>query len=85
MAGAALTRDRGGGLLRSEGALTLDGLDAGDVELERPQLLEALGVAEALLEADAEELLAGLAPPDLELFITEIADLFEFHCLFLDY
>ena len=70
------------GLFGCERALPLDGLDAGDVELESPELLDAFDIAEALLEADAEELLAGLGLLAGELFVIEVANLFEIHCLF---
>src|SRR5207248_7022762 len=73
-----------GGLLCRESALTLNGLDAGDIQLECPQLLETLDVAEALLEADAEELFGGFHLLALELVVTEVANLFDFHCLFLE-
>ena len=46
--------------LRGQRALTCDRLDARDVLLQRAQFLDAVGVAEALLEAQAEELLGGL-------------------------
>jgi hypothetical protein len=68
-----------GGLLGGERALAGDGLDAGDVELQHAQLLDAFLVAQALLEAEAEELLGGLRLLALQLFVTEVADLFEFH------
>ncbi|MGH9596335.1 MAG: hypothetical protein ACRD3K_06010, partial [Edaphobacter sp.] len=73
-----------GGLLGGQRALPLDGLNASDVQFESAQLLEALDVTEALLEADAEELFGRLRLLALELIVTEIADLFKFHCLFLN-
>src|ERR1700750_2509051 len=48
------------------------------------QRLDALDVTEALLEADAEELFGGLQLLALELVVTEVANLFDFHCIFLE-
>jgi len=45
---------------RGQSALAGHGLDAGDVELQCAQLLDALIVAKALLEAQTKELLGGL-------------------------
>ena len=81
-AGAAVLTAAVRGALCGQRAFARNGLDAGDVQLQPAQLLDALVVAQALLEAQAEELLGGLGLLARQLFIGKVADLFEFHCFF---
>jgi hypothetical protein len=66
----------------------VNSLDAGDVQLQHAQLLDAFIVAEALLEANAKELLGGLgllagssSSVRLRIFSSSIIDLLSLQIL----
>jgi hypothetical protein len=68
--------------IQSQLTLARDGLDARNVLLQTAQLFHALGLPQAHLKAQAEELLGGLLLLVLQLVRAQVTNLVQFHLVF---